>query len=324
MAAGLRTGAHRRMTPRPRMGRNSFGFQKKVITQKKAITASEKPDTWKEWKAKHPRWRPLWLWIFGWPEWRLERLVYWCKGLAIFEMLEFVGRASVLIAVFLWFWEAGDREKQKHYRAWELINSARGSSGDGGRRDALQDLNADKVDLSAAPLSKAYLVEAQLSNAKLSRADLIKADLSGANLAGANLTGANLTKANLSNSDLTGANLTDTNLTGALLVQAKLIGIYSAGAKLIGTFLTGAFLCDAYLSETDLTGANLAGADLSRTDVSNADLTGADLTDANLTSANLSGTVFCKTTMPDGTVNNRDCPPEPALPDPSETPPAPN
>jgi hypothetical protein len=31
-----------------------------------------------------------------------------------------------------------------------------------------------------------------------------------------------------------------------------------------------------------------------------------------------------KTTMPDGTLNNRDCPPEPAPSTPSETPPAPN
>jgi hypothetical protein len=83
----------------------------------------------------------------------LEWLVYWCKDLAIFEVLEFAGRASVLIAVIWWFWEAGDREKQKHYRAWELINSARGSTGDGGRRDALQDLNEDHVSLAAAPLA---------------------------------------------------------------------------------------------------------------------------------------------------------------------------
>src|SRR3954451_11731828 len=97
----------------------------------------ERPANWEDWK-----------WLHRWPrltsiEWALEWLVYWCKGLAVFEVLEFAGRASVLVALIVWISEASDREKQKHYRAWELINSARGSTGDGGRRDALRDLNED-------------------------------------------------------------------------------------------------------------------------------------------------------------------------------------
>jgi hypothetical protein len=57
--------------------------------------------------------------------------------LAIFEGPKFTGRVPVLVALIVWISEADDREKQKHYRAWELINSARGSNGDGGWRDAL-------------------------------------------------------------------------------------------------------------------------------------------------------------------------------------------
>jgi hypothetical protein len=100
------------------------------------MTANEEPGTWVQWKERHPRWRHL----PGRIEWRLEWLVYWCRDLAIFEVLEFAGRliavVSVAVALIVWIWEAGDREKQKHYRAWELINSAQGSTGDGGRRDA--------------------------------------------------------------------------------------------------------------------------------------------------------------------------------------------
>src|SRR3954469_4606857 len=75
----------------------------------------ERPANWEDWK-----------WLHRWPrltfiEWALEWLVYWCRGLAIFEVLEFTGRASVLVAVIWWFWEAGDRTKQSHYRVWELI-----------------------------------------------------------------------------------------------------------------------------------------------------------------------------------------------------------
>jgi hypothetical protein len=157
-----------------------------------AMTANEEPGTWVQWKERHPRWRHL----PGRIEWRLEWLVYWCRDLAIFEVLEFAGRliavVSVAVALIVWIWEAGDREKQKHYRAWELINSARGSTGDGGRRDALQDLNEDGEPLAAAPLAKAYLAEVQLSNAKLDQADLSETNLTGANLIRADLSGATL------------------------------------------------------------------------------------------------------------------------------------
>jgi hypothetical protein len=44
----------------------------------------------------------------------------------------------------------------------------------------------------------------------------------------------------------------------------------------------------------------------------------------NVILANPTGAMFCQTTMPDGTVNNRDCPPEPTPPIPSETTPAPD
>jgi hypothetical protein len=46
--------------------------------------------------------------------------------LAIFEGPKFTGRVPVLVALIVWISEADDREKQKHYRAWELINSAEG------------------------------------------------------------------------------------------------------------------------------------------------------------------------------------------------------
>jgi hypothetical protein len=246
--------------------------------QEAAMAERERPANWEDWK-----------WLHRWPrltsiEWVLEWLVYWCRGLAIFEVLEFAGRASVLVAVIWWFWEADDRTKQDHYRAWELINSARGSTGDGGRRDALQDLNEDGVSLVAAPLADAYLVEVKLPGANLTTADLSRADLTNANLSGAKLVKAKLPKANLTTVDLS---------------NAKLIGADLSGATLYGTNLTTA----------NLSGANLASAILSGTDETSLDLT---------------SVTFCQTTMPDGTLNNRDCPPESPPPAPSETPPAPN
>jgi uncharacterized protein YjbI with pentapeptide repeats len=261
------------------------------------MAANEKPGTWEEWKAKHPLWHPLWLGIFGWPEWQLERLVYWCHGVAFFEVLEFAGRASVLVALILWSMEWEDRAKQSHYRAWELINSARSSTGDGGRRDALQDLNEDRVNLSAAPLADAYLYEVQLPNARLPKADLAGADLTGANLSGADLTGAKLSGADLSKADLDGAKLTNADLTGAKLINADLTGANLSTANLRGTNLHGA----------NLTGADLTGADLIRANLPGVKLTGAVLTGAKLSEASIENARFCKTVMPDMRVNNRDC-----------------
>ena len=42
--------------------------------------------------------------------------------LAIFDLLELAGRCTILIIAVLWVLEADDRAKQRHYRAWELIN----------------------------------------------------------------------------------------------------------------------------------------------------------------------------------------------------------
>jgi hypothetical protein len=118
------------------------------------MAVSERPSSWTEWKERHPRWPRLTA-----VKWALEWLMHWCRSLAIFEVPELAGRLSLVIALVLWFREAPDRAKQKHYRAWDLIISARGSTGDGGRRDALRDLNEDDVSLAGAPLAKAFLVE---------------------------------------------------------------------------------------------------------------------------------------------------------------------
>jgi hypothetical protein len=129
-------------------------------------------------------------------------------------------------------------------------------------------------------------------------------DLGGANLREADLGGANLGGANLREADLGGANLGGTYLRKANLIRADL-----GGANLIRADLTG----------VDLNRANLTGANLREANLREANLTGANLSQADLEEAK-----FCQTTMPDGTLNNRNCPPEEVPPEPIETPPAPN
>lgn len=71
------------------------------------------------------------------------------------------------------------------------------------------------------------------------------------------------------------------------------------------------------LRNANLSFANLMGADLSRVNLSRANLYGANLNQANLSGANLkdadlsgaqlSGVTFCRTIMPNGRYNDRDC-----------------
>jgi hypothetical protein len=167
-----------------------------------------KPRTWQEWRLQHG----LWAWVLS-PEWLSEWIVYWSRSWDFVEVLQLIGKLGLLYAAFSWVFEADERYKArqdaikaKHYRAWELINSARGSTGDGGRRDALRDLFEDGVSLAGAPLSKAYLVEINLPGANLPRADLSKTNLLKANLSGAYLSEANLSKAILGQANLSKAN----------------------------------------------------------------------------------------------------------------------
>ncbi len=112
--------------------------------------------------------------------------------------------------------------KAANYQAWAVVNSAQGKGGSGGRIDALQDLNQNKISLAGVRLDGAWLESIALPGARLSFASLKEANLKGANLQGANLEGADLTDANLTGANLGDALLKGANLTGALLGAADL------------------------------------------------------------------------------------------------------
>lgn len=107
-----------------------------------------------------------------------------------------------------------------NYQAWQVINSAQGKGGSGGRIEALADLLRNGVSLAGINLDDAWLENVALPNAMLTRsslqrANLANADLAGANLEGANLRGAELVAANLCGAHLKGADLTDARLSAA-------------------------------------------------------------------------------------------------------------
>jgi uncharacterized protein YjbI with pentapeptide repeats len=178
------------------------------------------------------------------------------------------------------------------------------------RRNAEHDAKGQLINLSRTDLRGANLRRVNLSRVNLDKADLSRADLSRTDLSGANLRQTNLNGASLNKADLSRASLMEAKLGGATLWRTKLNEADLNGAALNGADLSEAYLAKANLSETYLAKANLSGTNLS----------GANL--AKIQS--LDSAKFCQTIMPDGTVNNRDCPPEPAPPDPSETTPVPD
>jgi Pentapeptide repeats (8 copies) len=170
---------------------------------------------------------------FGWLtplhaiEWAFDWIAYYLSRWAFLEVLEYLGVFSVLVAVIFYFSESGDRQKQKHYQAWQVINTAQGKGGSGGRTEALRELNADRVSLTGVDLSGAFLQGVELSHADLLRANFEAADLRNSVLSGSNLEYATLRSANFRR-----ANLTDANLERADLQDSDLVGATLAGSEL--------------------------------------------------------------------------------------------
>ncbi len=186
----------------------------------------------------HPKTRPLpWTEVqskvrpWSIPFHALEHLFDWATYLlsnwAFLETLEYLGSLSVLIAVIFYFSETDARVRQRHYEAWQVINTAQGKGGSGGRIEALEELAKDKVSLTGVDLSGAFLRGVHLENSNLVRANFHNADVrrgefAHTDLSDATLSGANFRESNLRDAKLEGAQLDDASLNGANLSNADL------------------------------------------------------------------------------------------------------
>ncbi len=217
----------------------------------------ERPAAWAEYKqqTKH-----AWLLPFVAFEWMWEWIAYALSNWTFLEVLDYLETFSVLIAVIFYFSESGDRVKQRHYQAWQVVNTSQGKGGSGGRIEALQELNADRVPLVGVDVSGAFLQGVRLEKARLLRSNFSAADARDSRFSAA---------------DFSNANLLSVNLRRSSLEQVSFLG--------------------ANLDESDLTGADLAGADLTEASLADADLTNADLRDirwehiASMKNANIFG-----------------------------------
>jgi len=199
------------------------------------------PPEWEEFRARarHRYWVPFYRlsWAADWAAYSLGR---W----PLVELLEYLGSFSILFAAIFYFAGASDRLKQKHYQAWQVINTAQGKGGNGGRIDALQELNDDGVALIGVDVADAYLEGVRLEKAQARRAHLSSADLRDAHFKRASLDDAVLSWANLRRADLRECSLTGAQLDDADLVEASLAGADLAQASLERADLRGADLKD--------------------------------------------------------------------------------
>jgi hypothetical protein len=188
----------------------------------------QRPQTWPTFTEN----RSLWLLPFHAMEWSLQWAAYYLSRWALLEVLEYLSVLSVLFAVIFYFAESGDRKKQKHYQAWQVINTAQGKGGSGGRIEALQELNLDHVPLVGVNAAGAFLQGVQLRGANLLRSNLEASDMRDSNLEACDLEYANLKSANLRQSNLHNAKLENAELQDADLVNADLSGADLSGANL--------------------------------------------------------------------------------------------
>jgi hypothetical protein len=175
-----------------------------------------------DWKKFHASIRHRWLLPFLYIDWLAEWTAYGLSRISILELLAYCGHFSLVVAVIVYFAEAPKRTKMRHYQAWQVINSAQGKGGSGGRIEALKELNDDHVSLLGVDVSDAFLQGVDLHDANLARADLSSADMRNALMAGANLESAKLHWTNLTNAELVGADFDGASLDDADLDNANL------------------------------------------------------------------------------------------------------
>ncbi|HWY70548.1 MAG TPA: pentapeptide repeat-containing protein [Terriglobales bacterium] len=195
--------------------------------------ARKRPLPWRERRQQIPAWSTPFFaleWVWEWVAFALSRWTF-------VEVLEYFGTLSVLVAVIFYFYESGDRVKQRHYQAWQVINTAQGKGGSGGRIEALQELNRDRVPLVGVDVSGAFLQAIRLKNARLLRSDFSAADVrnsdfDAANLQDSNLRSANFRQSNFQDASLAGAEMEDGDFEGADFSRADLTGAVFDNADL--------------------------------------------------------------------------------------------
>ncbi len=175
-----------------------------------------------------------------------------------------LGLAAVGVALLTYVDEFHNRTKTRHSSAWQVINSAQGQTGSGGRIQALEELSADHVPLDGVNVSFAWLQKLRLPRAQLRGAFFVASELDSASFRQAVLFAARFDHASLIKADFSDAFLATASFVRANMTEADFQRSYLSRAVLDSAILRRAMLQDADLVGAHLRGSDLWGADLRR------------------------------------------------------------
>ena len=224
-----------------------------------------------------------------------EPLLAWANNQALLNLLGILSNIGILIAAGTYIGSEKQRRDAEIYTAWQTITSAYGQPGNGGRKRALEFLNASPVanwrlrvpwictQLLCLTWPSENLDGVEVETAYLSGINLENADLNNSKFSRSVLTYANLRKTNLEFANLEGA-----NLKGSVLREANLWGANLKRTELIWTNLEDAILNTADLQEAYIDNTNFHGSELARANLTKASLEDVNLSDAYMPAANLS------------------------------------
>ena len=227
----------------------------------------------------------LWRCLINWwektlLERALETLVKDLRNLAVFELLSLLANITIILTLVS-FITGGEhhRRNEQIYQAWQVITGAYSQPGSGGRKQALEFLNATPgtpgrrrwfglpwrpESLRGVDISNAFLTDLQLPQANLFKANFRNATLLESNFRNAflkqadfryaELDFANFQDAYLRDASFHGANLTNTNFKGAILLRTNLTNTSLHTISLFGP--DAPFLCKVRLPENISLDAN--------------------------------------------------------------------
>jgi uncharacterized protein YjbI with pentapeptide repeats len=151
-------------------------------------------------RPSRPSGTSFWSAPFLWINWGCEWIAYIASNIAIFQVLEYAGKLTVLIALIAWIADYHERQQAAIQAAWSVVNTK-----GGGRKDGLEYLARRNVDLRGLNGASGYFSGIVLEDRDLSWSDLADANFDGAYLNGAHLDGSNLSGTNFNNAHLKGA-----------------------------------------------------------------------------------------------------------------------